>query len=189
MRVYRLIAAVLFWFLCTACENVPNDAYRLPESSLSDREMQTRIFEVAEESDILGASVALLQDMEYNVDTLEPPLGILTASKTVDADSDFEKAGLIAAEIGLIALSVLSGTAPTGGVYADADDRVFLDLTLVVLPSLAREGSYSARITLQETLYNKAGMIKSRGVIDDAEVYQEIFDKLRQSIYLDEAEL
>ena len=154
------------------------------ETTIEVRESQTRSFE-ADEAEILGASVALLQDMEYNVDEVETRLGVLSASKVVDADSAAQKAGLIALDVVNVLLSALTGSTPGGSAYSSADDQVGVQLTLVVLPSLAREAEYTARFTLQSTLYDKAGLVKERQLVDEPEAYQDIFDKLSQALFLE----
>lgn len=180
-RLAALLLAVAAW----GCAGVPEDAYRLPPTTLEVREAQTRSFQ-ADEAEILGASVALLQDMEYNVDEIETHLGVLSASKIVDADSAAQKAGLIALDfLNALFSSVGGSSGSTGSAYAGADDEIALNLTLVVLPSLAREGEYTARFTLQRTLYDKSERVKERGVIEEPLVYQEIFDKLSKALFLE----
>lgn len=182
------ISVILLIGLASGCASIPEEAYRLPPSSLSAREAQTRTFDVADESEILQATVALLQDMEYNLDTLEPPLGVLSASKVVDADSALQKAGLVAVDVANVLMAVLTGSNPSGSAYDSADDEFRLKITLVVLPSLAREGEHTARITLQQTLIDKAERVKEMGVIDDPIVYQEIFERLSKALFLEGAE-
>jgi hypothetical protein len=184
--------AVASALILAACSSIPEAAYRLPPNSLEDRAVQTREFEVDDEAEIVQASVAVLQDMEYNLDVIERPLGVLTASKTVDADSDLEKAGLIVAEVGMFALATLgaafgggTGGYEPGSAYATAEDEIILQLTMVVLPSLSDEGVYIVRMTIQETLLNKAGQIKERGTITKPLVYQEVFDKLSTALFLE----
>jgi len=149
--------------------------------------MQTFTFEGVDETKILAASVALIQDMEYNIDEIERPLGVITASKVVDADSAAQKAGLLALDIGMIILAALSGSSSGGSALATADDEIALNLTLVVTPSMTQENTYSARITLQRTLYDQSKLVKERGVIADPKVYQQIYDKLSKAVFLEGA--
>ena len=58
------------------------------------RSVQTRKLAAPSESAILAATIAVLQDMEFNVDRIEKPLGVISASKVSDADDAGEKAGL-----------------------------------------------------------------------------------------------
>ena len=73
--------ALLGACLATGCatSKYPEDALRLTESPLDIRSMQTRTYEVSSEAVILAASVGVLQDMEFNIDEVERPLGVLTA--------------------------------------------------------------------------------------------------------------
>ncbi|UCG74330.1 MAG: hypothetical protein JSV45_08170 [Chromatiales bacterium] len=152
----------------------PQDALRLSESALEIRSIQTRKFEVSDESVILAASIGVLQDMEFNIDEIERPLGVLTASKVIDADSAEEK-------VGLFIMDVIIG----GGYMQTASDEEKIIVTLVVLPSLERENEYTARFTLQRVVFDQLERIKLMGVIGNPEIYQDMFEKLSKSIFLE----
>jgi hypothetical protein len=184
---WHLLGVIVLTGFVAGCSSIPKEAYRLPQSSLSEREAQTRTFDVSDDSEIFQASVALLQDMEYNVDAIEQPLGVLSASKVVDADSAQQKAALVAADVALAILSVISGTSVGASAYAGADDEISLKITLVVLPSMAREGRHTARITIQRVLIDKSERVKEVGLIEDPLVYQEVFEKLSKSLLLEGA--
>ena len=86
------MSRALSWLLLTAimagcATEVPETALRLPESTLEVRSIQTRTLAAPSEIDILTATIAVLQDMEFNIDRIEKPLGVITASKVTDADS------------------------------------------------------------------------------------------------------
>ena len=186
-----VLSGLSLCFVLLGCSgnHIPDEAYQLPPSTLKARQAQTRTLEVSDEAEILRAAVALLQDMEYNVDFVEYPLGILSASKIVDADDAKQKALLISADLALAVLSVLTGTSPSGSAYATADDKIDLKITLVVLPSLASQGQFSVRATLQSSLITKSDSIKKVKLIDNPSVYQEIFEKLYKSASLEKAGL
>ncbi len=185
LRNKRCSAVLVGCLALSACaSSIPDQVYRLPPSSLDKREAQSRTFEAADEADILQASVDLLQDMEYNIDAIEYPLGILTASKTVDADDARQKALLISADVALVVLAVLSGSSPSGSAYAGADDEVELTITLIVSPSLEREGHFVVRATIQSVLFNKVEQVKKVEVIEDPVIYREVFEKLSKSLAL-----
>ena len=152
---------------------IPESALRLPESTLDVRSIQTRTLEAPSETDILAATIAVLQDMEFNIERIEKPLGVITASKVSDADSTSEK-------VGLILLDLFFG----GNNLSTAQDDQHITLTMVVLPSLARSGEFSARITIQRVIYDKMDRVKVLERIDDAETYQQIFDNLRKSLFI-----
>jgi len=174
----RVAILLLPMALLSACAaSIPQAALRLPESALTVRSIQTRTLAAPSEIDILTATIAVLQDMEFNIDRIEKPLGVITASKLIDADSASEKAGLILLEI----LCVMGGGCD---LMSTASDEQRVTLTMVVLPSLAHDGEYTARITIQRVVYDKMERIKVLERIDDAATYQQIFDNLRKSLLI-----
>ena len=170
-----LLAAMM----TVGCQGTKQPELRLTESALEIRQIQSHRFDVVSEKDILMASVGVLQDMDYNVDAVELPLGVVSASKTIDAGSDAEMAGLILLDI----FCGLGGT--SCGAVQSANESQTIMLTLVVLPKLSDEESFVARVSLQRIVWDKAGRPKLREIIDEAEDYQKFFDKLSRSIFLE----
>ena len=166
-----------------ATQKIPEKALRLPPTSVDIREIQSRTFEVPSEDVILAASVAVLQDMEYNLDTVERPLGVLSASKVADADSSSEKTGLFLLDL-LCAAGSMNGGGGNCNALANASDKQKIAVTLVVLPSLARSDEFVARITIQRIVYNKQQQITLMEPVVDAATYQKVFENLSKSIYL-----
>ncbi len=166
---------------CVSQPDFPEAALRLPESSLAIRSNQTRTFSADSESDVLSASAAVLQDMEFNLDEISGPLGVLSASKVVDADSTAEKTGLFMLDL----LCTLGGSGNCSAMSSASDEQKIL-LTLVVLPSLSRSGDYVARVTIQRIIFDKEHRMKARAQIDDPAIYQEIFTNLAKSLALQE---
>jgi hypothetical protein len=164
--------------------SVPKAALRLPESTLEVRSIQTRTLEASSEIDILTATIAVLQDMEFNIERIEKPLGVITASKVSDADSASEKTGLFFLDL----LCTLGGGGGCDAMSTAMDDQ-HITLTMVVLPSLARDGEYSVRITIQRVIYDKMDRIRVLERIGDAETYQMIFDNLRKSLFIQEGDV
>ena len=152
---------------------------RLPETTIEIRAIQSHSFAAPSETVILAAAVAVLQDMEYNLDSIEKPLGVLSASKVSDADSTSEKAGLF-----LLDVLCAAGGSYSCNSMANASDKQKIVVTLVVLPSLATKGDFIARVTLQRIVFNKQQQVILTEPLADAETYQKIFDKLSQSIFL-----
>lgn len=173
-----LLVASLYGCATTA---IPESALRLPESTLDIRSIQTRTLEASSELNILAATIAVLQDMEFNIDRIEKPLGVITASKVSDADDMGERTGLFF-------LDMLCALGGTGGCDAGstAKDDQNITLTMVVLPSQVRDGEYRVRITIQRVIYDKMDRVKVLERVDTAETYQAIFDNLRKSLFIQE---
>ena len=172
--------------LCTLCacvtDGIPQDALRLQESTLDIRSIQTRTFVAPSSNDILAATIATFQDMEFNIDRIEKSLGVITASKISDADSTSEKAVLFVADI------MCAFFAGGCGLSSGAKDEQHITATLVVLPSLARSDEFVARITIQRVIYDKSERIAVLERIEDAEIYQQAFDKLSKAMYIQVSE-
>jgi len=180
----RFIAPLLLIVMLSGCAaSIPDAALRLPESTLEVRSIQTRTLEAPSEIDILAATIAVLQDMEFNIERIEKPLGVITASKVTDADSANEKTGLFFLDV----LCALGGNSDCQAMSTAQDDQ-HITLTMVVLPSLAQRGEYKVRITIQRVIYDKMDRIKVLERIDNAETYQQIFDNLRKSLFIQVSE-
>jgi len=159
---------------------VPKDALRLPESSLELRSLQTRKLAAPSEVAILTATVAVLQDMEFNIDRIEKPLGVISASKLSDADDKGEKTGLF-----FLDLLCAAGGGSDCDNMSTAKDKQRLFLTMVVLPSLERNGEYSVRVTIQRVIYDKEDRVRIRERIKAPEIYQKVFANLSQSLAIE----
>jgi hypothetical protein len=156
-----------------------DESLRLAESPLEIRNLQSRAFTAPSEQALLAATVAVLQDMEYNLDGIEAPLGVLSASKVADGALPGEKAALFMADL-LCALMAGDCSA----MSTATDDQLIL-LTLVVQPSVANPNEYVARITLQRVIYDVAERVKHTEPIHEAEFYQQIFARLSKSLFLE----
>ncbi len=174
---------IVIGLLSGCAATIPEDALRLPESTLDIRSIQTRTFESPSETEILAATIATPQDMEYNIERIEKPLGVITASKVSDADSVGEKTGLFILDL----LCVVTGGGDCDAM-SSAKDEQHIILTMVVLPSLARSGEYVTRITIQRVIFDKEERIKVLERIDDAETYQQVFENLSKAIFIQVSE-
>ena len=168
-----------------ATEKVPKAALRLEESTLEVRSLQTRKIAAPSEIAILTATIALLQDLEFNVDRIEKPLGVVSASKISDADDKGEKTALFFLDFLCVVGGVMSGSGTSCDSMSTAKDTQALMLTMVVLPSLERQGEYAVRVTLQRIIYDKEERIKVLQRVAKPEIYQEIFDKLRGALFIE----
>lgn len=175
-----LVGILLLVGAC-ASRGVPEDALRLEESPLDMRAKQSRTLYAESEAQIVAATVDVLQDMEYNLDVIDPSLGVLTASKKIDADvGGFEKAMLISVDV----ICVVAGGAECG-LYAGSPDNQLISLTMIVLPSLAQQGEFTVRVTAQYVETDKYERVSDRQMIQDEKIYQEIFANLNKSLLVE----
>lgn len=172
--------AALFVVACAlasaGCATIPADALILSPDSLERRQLQTRRIEGIGESDLLAASAGVLQDLGFNLDESETRLGVIVASKDRSAVTKSQV-------LGAVLLALL-------GSYTDVDKVQKIRVSLVTRPALAQDGTALAdtqliRITIQRIVTNTAGLVTRVESIEEPEIYQEFFDKLSKSIFLE----
>jgi len=165
-------ALIAYLFILPGCASLPEDAFKLPPTSLEDRQLQSRKFTTLDNKLLLSSGASVLQDMGYTIDESNVPLGVLSASKKADA----KDAGQIA---GAIALALLTGT------VTPTDDEQKIRICLVIQEALDDETSSVARITIQRIVWNTQGKIARVESINSPELYQAFFDKLSKSAFLE----
>jgi hypothetical protein len=175
-RAASALLVVLLALLAGCSTSPPADAFKLPPTSLADRQMQSRRFDTMDQQDLLAASVGVLQDLGYALDVSNADLGVLTASKELDA----ENSGQIAAAILLAVL----GQSPQPW---DDDQRV--RVCLVVNQSLENPEASLVRITISRVIWNTQGQITRAETLNVPELYQAFFDKLSKATFLQAHEI
>ncbi len=174
-----LVAAV--WL--GGCQSLQKDAFRLSETTLETRQMQTRQFDAVSEAEILAASSGVLQDLGYAIDEVEKELGVLSASKRADASNGVDLVGRIGMDVASCLLSFL--IACDNEFYKGAKDFQDIRLTLVVLPSQTASGAHSVRLTMQRVVWDRNGRVAQQETISDPAVYQAFFTKLSRSVFFE----
>jgi hypothetical protein len=173
---FRFVGTIACGLAMSACQQtVPKSALQLSPDSLERRQIQTRVFETVDEAELLSASAALLQDLGFNLDESEVNLGVLVASKERDA----KEAGQIA---GAVAMAILFGA------HVPVDTEQKIRAALVTRKLQDRHG-YAVRLTMQRIVWNSDGKVSKTEPLDDPEMYQEFFDKLSKSVFLEAQEL
>ncbi|WP_421707670.1 hypothetical protein [Algihabitans sp.] len=169
------LASIVF---LTGCQQatVPKEALQLSEVSLQKRQLQTRYFDTRDEERILSASASVLQDLGFNIDEAETDLGVIVGSK----DRDATEAGQVA---GAIFLALMLG------VSVAVDDEQKIRVSLVSSPRGSNAGEVAVRVTFQRVVWNTRGQVSQTESLDAPELYQEFFDKLSQSVFLEAQEI
>ena len=168
--VILMLSCVFLFGSLIGCQTIPKDALTLSPESLKERQLQTRKYETTDESTILSACAALLQDMGLNFDESETELGVLVASKMRSAVSAGQQVAAV-----VVALLVGS-TMPT-------DKEQQMRASIVTRP--VGENHITVRVTFQRIVWNTQGQVSVREGLTDPEIYQEFFDKLSKSIFLE----
>lgn len=162
--------------MMVGCQTIPKDALVLAPDSLERRQLQTRRLDGIGEKELLSAAAGVLQDLGFNIDESETKLGVIVASKDRSAVS----AGQVA---GAVAMALL-------GAYMPVDRTQKIRVSLVTRPALASDGSPRTdsqllRITIQRLVWNTEGQITRIESIEEPAIYQEFFEKLSKSVFLE----
>ena len=172
----RLAGTVVCALALVACQQtVPKAALQLSPDSLQRRQAQTRVFETSDEAELLSASAALLQDLGFTLDESEVDLGVIVASKNRDATE-------VGQVVGAVAMAVLFGA------HVPVDDEQKIRAALVTRKLEDRHG-YAVRLTMQRIVWNSDGKVSKTEPLDNALMYQEFFDKLSKSVFVEAQEL
>ena len=207
---HRVIAVTLAACL-GGCASIPPDAFQVSTEMLAQRQIESRKFVGISEEEVLIASSNVLQDMGFNLENSEVKLGVLTANKQRDASNSGEIVGAVilavlfrvstavsksqsirvslvvqpAGKDSAIGQSYAGASAPN--VTAAIDKAVATEpakLTKPVGEAINTPGAYVVRATFQRivTRTNNSVYVES---IKDPEIYQEFFDKLSKSIFIE----
>lgn len=189
LKKFSVIAVLL---VITGCQpKIPLEALQLSSESLANRQLQTRLYETEDILTIMKASAQVLQDLGFTIDDHEAKLGLLVASKTRDATNG-----------GQVALSILS--ALFTGVATPVDSHQVIRVSMVVRPfqtldvepvitdaksesdkKVQEPINSEVRITFQRLIYNTKNAVTTAEQIQEAEVYQDFFESLSKSVFLE----
>ena len=162
--------------IITGCQRIPKDVLSLSPESLAQRQLQTRKYETNDEAKILSACASLLQDMGFNLDESETKLGVITSSKMRSAVNPGQ-------QVAAVMVAILAG------VYPPTDKKQKMRASVVTRP-VGEKGEYIAvRVTFQRIVWNTQYQVTASESLTDPEIYQEFFDKLSKSIFLEAQEI
>ena len=153
------------------CNHLPPEStLLLNPASIEQRQVETRRFENISEENLLSACAAVLQDLGFNIDSSESPLGLITASKQRNArDTNQFLRGLALAMI---------------GVHTPLDVDQTIRALVVVIPAPGeKKNNHLVRISLHRTVRTTQG--NRAEWLKDPELYQGFFTKLSQSVFLE----
>jgi hypothetical protein len=179
MRLHRIfkiyIILICLGAFLVACHNrIFEEALTLSPESLKDRQLQTRIFEAIDESELLTASAAVLQDLGFAIDETEVQCGVIVCSRDRDVTETVDVVLSVTIEI----LSLLVG-APTSVPY-DQTQKVLASLVTTPVDNQ----KIAVRITFHHIVWDSDGNITKNEQVHEPQIYQEFFLKLSKSVFL-----
>jgi hypothetical protein len=209
---YRRRTLLLIPLALTGCVTpMPPEAFQVSQALLDQRQLQSRRFDGLTEEAALVSSSNVLQDMGFNLENSEVSLGVLTANKQRDATNAGEIVGAIflallfgvAAPVSKsqsIRVSLVvqpagseSAIAPFYAGAAGATPKEAAKKAITAMPTAEQKaviaaatkpGNFVVRVTFQRVVTRTDNSIYVE-TISDAEIYQEFFDKLSKSVFIE----
>lgn len=151
-------------------------ALTLSDKAMAQRQSQTRRFETQDENQLLAASASVLQDLGFIIEEANAAAGFISGAKSRDA----VEAGQVTSQVVLAALIIAFGG--RADPVWERDQRIRISIATRPAP---QPGQTILRVTLQRIVWNTKNMISRVETIDSPEIYQEFFDKLSQSVFLE----
>lgn len=149
--------------LLVGCQQMPPQPLK---TQLQIREFQTRSFEVGKADEVMSALVEAFQDQGFMVKNVVPQVGLVSAVREVDVEDSSEA----------MLKTFMMGQNATWG------KNVILEATANVR---SQGNSTKVRLTFQEKILNNHGNAESIKIIEDAKFYQDFFDKVGKSIFIE----
>ena len=193
----KIVSCVVTAAMLAGCAGqIPPEALQFQADTLANRQMQSRKYDIKTEKELLSASSNVLQDMGFNLDESNMPLGVIVASKSRDATEGGQVAGAIL-------MGVLFGAA---AVNYDKTQKI--RASLVTKPAVIKDpihvsvvttkggkpikfdqpveapSGYIVRVTFQRMVWNQRGIMTKIEGVNEPEIYQEFYEKLSKSIFL-----
>ena len=172
----KKLSALFVAFLIAGCATTPPDTFVVTTQLLKQRNIETRRYDGISENDLVLASANVLQDLGFNLENSETKLGVLTASKQRDAIHG----GEIAAAVLVAALS---------GVAMPVSKDQTIRVALVVRSVLDSNGKLMAdnhfvRVTFQRLVRKTDNSVHGE-TLTDPELYQDFYERVSKSVFLE----
>ena len=174
-RLLPLLSIVVL--VLTSCGSIPKNAFMLTPELLQKRVQKTRKYEGISEVDILSASAGVLQDLGFNLDESESKLGLIVGSKERDATEIGQEVRWWITALLTYGYSTLSD---------ETDDYQKFRASVVIRPiSKDNDKTHYVSVTFQRIVWDTADKISKQETLGAPKIYQEFFDRLSKSIFLE----
>lgn len=165
--------------LLSGCALGLNELPAVPREEPAGRRHPARLLDTPDEARVLAACTSLLQDMGFQVDEASAPLGVLSGSKTRDANR-LTPAQRVA--VGATTLVLLAGgyTLPLGLLLlgAESPKPVKVEASITTRKVGPEGGQVSVSVIFWE----------NSNYVTEPKVYQEFFGLLSKALFLEVGE-
>ncbi|EAI9064625.1 hypothetical protein C0883_00170 [Campylobacter lari] len=171
----------IFLLIFSGCVTTSvKEMMKIETSTAQERQLQTKSFNTVDTNKILSSSITTLQDLGFNIDEISRDFGIVSASKTRDARE-------VSTQAGIVVLALLSpGAAMAASKQSDHTQEIKAS---VVISTNNKIKKTFVRFTMQRIVRNQEGSVNEVGSIREPEIYQQFYEKLSKSVFLEANEL
>ena len=164
--------------------------FELTPETARHRAMQTRTFETSDETELLSAAAAALQDLGFQLEDSSAELGLLRAAKERGAREYGQ-------EIRRIVIFILSAMGRQA-VMLPVDMHQQINATLVTRRSVSDASRFAVRVLFHRSIWKGSGSSGNTSIppgqlslemVVDATIYQRFFAKLSKSVFLEAHEI
>jgi hypothetical protein len=161
----------------------PAEFFELSAESPANKAMQTRLFETGNETELLSASAAVLQDLGFQVDEIVREVGMVRAVKERSAREHGQ-------DIGNFFVALLS----LGYVGIPLDLHQKITAVMVARPVNHAGMRSEVRVTFYRVVWKGQGHFERNSIppgeqrmemIFDPGIYQQFFSKLSKAVFLE----
>ena len=175
MSYFKMVILCSVVVLASCASKIPADALKLSPSSLADRQLQSRVYEDVTETQILAASVGIIQDLGVKITETETDLGLIVGEKMRDATDPGQVAGAII-------LSLLVGSS----IAFDKQQKIKFSLVTTPVSSTRDNQRWLVRLTIQRIVWNSHNQVSRIEAVRDVDIFHGFFEKLDKSLFLEQ---
>ena len=175
MSYFKMAILCSVVVLASCASKIPADALKLSPSSLADRQLQSRVYEDVTETQILAASVGIIQDLGVKITETETDLGLIVGEKMRDATDPGRVAGAII-------LSLLVGSS----IAFDKQQKIKFSLVTTPVSSTRDNQRWLVRLTIQRIVWNSHNQVSRIEAVRDVDIFHGFFEKLDKSLFLEQ---
>ena len=167
-------------FLLSGCAadvtDVSTTALTVSNENLAQRQAQSRRFGTKDTEQVLKASAGVVQDLGFLIQETSAKAGVITADK----DRDAMETGQVAGQV-FLALLIAS----VGGRSDPTWDQT-QKIRASIVTQLSADGAGTlVRVNFQRVVWDNKNNISKIETISEPAIYQQFFEKLSQSLFLE----
>ncbi len=158
----------------SGCAQLPPDVFKVTETQLQSRQIETRRFDEIDPAALLTACSNVLQDQGFNLTNSDVGLGVLTADKQRDAT-----------DVGEIALAIFVAAFGGGSMAISTDQSIKVSVVVRPVQDESSKGkNHFVRATFQRVVRKSDNSTFVETLKDEA-LYKEFFDNLSKSVFIE----